>query len=328
LLSGKIIGTGSYLPDFVMKNSDFEKLVETNDEWIVTRTGISERHISTGMENWEMGLNAAQNALEKAGVKAEAIDFIIGVTVTPDYFYPTLSNIVEAKLGATNASCFDVAAGCTGFVVGMDIAWQYLRSGKAKKVLVVSSESMTKTLDFTDRSSCVLFGDGAGAMLFDSTESGGIINTYTMCEPDPEGLLACRALKPNNPFIKERATIFNDLSDTHLRMGGRDTYKFAVRVLPKAITKVLEGTGVTLDEVKYIIPHQANLRIIDHVTEYLGIAHDKMYVNIDKYANTSSATVPIALDEMVGKGLLTPHDKIIFAGFGAGLTYGAALVEW
>jgi 3-oxoacyl-[acyl-carrier-protein] synthase III len=329
LLTGKITGTGSYLPDFVMKNSDFEKIVETSDEWIVTRTGISERHIGTGMENWEMGLYAAQNALESAGEQASAIDHIIGVTVSPDYFYPALSNIIQWKLGASNASCFDVAAGCSGFVVGMDVACQYIRSGKAKKVLVVSAEALTKTVDFTDRSTCVLFGDGAGAVLLEATESGGIINTYTMSEPDPQGLLACRALKPNNPYVKpDSKTLFNDLSDKFLRMGGREVYKFAIRVLPAAIKKVLEGTGILLDEIKYIVPHQANLRIINYVTEHLGIKPDRMYVNIDKCANTSSASMPIALDEMVRKGLLKPHDKVIFAAFGAGLTYGAILLEW
>lgn len=330
LLTGRITGTGSYLPELTVKNSDFEKMVDTSDEWIVTRTGISERRIGTGMENWEMGFNAAKKALDAAKVKSDAIDHIIGITVTPDYYYPALSNIMQSKLGLTNASCFDIAAGCSGFVVGMDAAWQYLRSGKAKKVLLVSAEALTKTVDFTDRSTCVLFGDGAGAVLLEACESGGIINTYTMSEPDPEGLLACRALKPKNPFIKKDKIkpLFNDLSDTYLRMGGRDVYKFAIRALPAAIGKVLEGTGVTLDDVKYIVPHQANLRILDHVTSELGIEPCKMYVNIDKCANTSSASMPIALDEMARGGLLQPHDKVIFAGFGAGLTYGAVLIEW
>jgi len=330
LLSAKIIGTGSYLPEFVMKNSDFEKIVETNDEWIISRTGISERHFGIGMENWEMGFNAAQKALLSADVKPEEIDLIIGTTITPDYFYPGLSNIVQSKLGAVNAFCFDSAAACNGFSVGMDIAWQFIRSGRSKKVLIVSSEALSKTIDFTDRSTCVLFGDGAGAVLLDACDEGGILNSYNMSEADVEGTLACRALPPNNPFIKEneKKSIFSGLTGNNLRMGGRDTYKFATRAIPKAIEKVLEGTGISLAEIKYIIPHQANIRIIHYVADHLGIDHAKMYINIEKYGNTSSASIPIALDEMVDSGLLEPHDKVIFVGFGAGLNYGAVLLEW
>lgn len=330
LLSAKIIGTGSYLPEFIMKNSDFEKILDTNDEWIRTRTGISERHFGIGMENWEMGLQAAQKALLSSNTKPEDIDLIIGTTITPDYFYPGLSNIVQSKLGAVNAFCFDSAAACNGFAVGMDIAWQFIRSGRSKKVLIVSSEALSKTIDFTDRSTCVLFGDGAGAVLLDACEDGGILNSCNMSEADAEGTLACRALPPSNPFIKEneRRSIFSGLTGNNLRMGGRETYKFATRALPKAIGKVLEGTGISLDDVKYIVPHQANIRIIEHVADYLGIDRSKMYVNIEKYGNTSSASIPIALDEMVCAGLLNPHDKVIFTGFGAGLNYGAVLLEW
>lgn len=325
----KITGTGSYLPELVVKNSDFENLVDTNDEWIVSRTGISERRIGTGIENWEMGLSASQKALDSAGISPLELDHIIGLTITPDYFYPGLSNIIQSKLGATNATCFDIGAACNGFVVGLNTACQFFKSGASKKMLLVSSEALTKTLDFSDRSTCVLFGDGAGAVVLEASENSGVINSYTMSEPDPAGLLSCRALRPRNPFIKdETATLFNDLRDNYLRMGGRDTYKFAVRALPYSIKKVLEGTGISLDEIKYIVPHQANLRIIDHVSEHLGIAPGKMYVNIDKCANTSSASVPIALDEMARKGLLEPHDKLIFVGFGAGFNYGAVLVEW
>ena len=329
MITCRIAGTGSYLPERVVKNTDFEKLVDTNDEWIVSRTGISERRIGTGIENWQMGLSAANRALEAAGIKPEELDHIIGLTITPDYFYPGLSNIIQGKLGAINASCFDIPAGCSGFIVGMDTAWQFFKSGAAKKMLVVSAEAMTKTLDFTDRSTCVLFGDGAGAVVLEATETGGVLNTCTRSEPDPQGLLACRALRPRNPFIKEVVpTIFDDLGDDYLRMGGRDTYKFATRVLPASIKQVLDGTGITLEEIKYIVPHQANLRIIDHVSAHLGIPPEKMFTNIAKCSNTSSASVPIALDEMARGGLLQPHDKLIFAGFGAGFNYGAVLVEW
>lgn len=326
MLTARIIGTGSYVPDFVMTNNDFAKIVDTNDEWIVTRTGIRERHIGTGMENWEMGLNAARKALEASGTKPEEIGLIIGTTITPDYFYPGLSNIIQMKLNASNASCFDIAAACNGFVVGMETAWQFVKCGTAKKVLIVSAESLSKTIDFTDRSTCVLFGDGAGAVVLEASDECGIINSCTISEADPEGTLACAALAPNNPFIKEKKCLFPDKQ--YLSMNGRGTYKFATRALPAAIEKVLEGTGVTLDEISYIVPHQANVRIINHVAEHLGIDPAKMYVNIDKHGNTSSASMPIALDEMMQQNLIKPHDKIIFAGFGAGLNYGAVLAEW
>lgn len=330
MLSAKIVGTGSFVPEFIMKNIDFEKMVDTSDEWITTRTGISERRFGTGMENWEMGLSAAQKALESAGIGADEIDLIIGTTVTPDYYYPGLSNIVQWKLGAVNASCFDIGAACSGFVTALDTAWQFFLSGRKKKVLIVSSESLSKTIDFTDRSTCVLFGDGAGAVLLEACSEGGIINTYNISKPDEEGALACRALPPSNPFIKEedRNELFEDMPQNVLQMKGRGTYKFAVRALSSSIEKVMEGTGTTLSDIKYIVPHQANLRIIYHVADELGLEHDKMYVNINKYGNTSSASIPIALDEMARNNLLEPGDKIIFTGFGAGLNYGAALVQW
>ena len=329
MLTAKIIGTGSYVPDNIVKNSEFEKMVETSSEWIETRTGISQRRIGTGMENWEMGLIAARRALESAGSSVLDIGLIVGTTVTPDYFYPGLSNIIQNKLGAVNATCFDVGAACNGFVVGLDIVWQFIRSGSKKKVLMVSSEALTKTVDFTDRSTCVLFGDGAGAVLFEAAESGGIINTYTMSEPDEDGALRCRALIPKNPFVSEDAKVlFGDITDKFLRMNGPYTYKFATRVIPASILKVIEGTGLTLDDIKYIVPHQANLRIINTAAAHLGIEPGKMYVNIEKYGNTSSATMPIALDEMSRAGLLEHGDRIIFVGFGAGLNYGAALLEW
>lgn len=326
MLTARIIGTGSYVPDLVVTNNDFAKIVDTNDEWIVTRTGIRERHIGTGMENWEMGFNAASKALESSGTKPEEIDLIIGTTITPDYFYPGLSNIIQMKLDAVNASCFDIAAACNGFVVAMETAWQFIKCGTAKKVLIVSAEGLSKSIDFTDRSTCVLFGDGAGAAVLEANSECGVINTCTISEPDPECTLACAALPPSNPFIKEKKCLFPDTK--HLSMNGRGTYKFATRALPAAIKKVLDGTGVTLDEIKYIVPHQANVRIINYVADHLGIDSSKMYVNIDRHGNTSSASIPIALDEMIQQNLIKPHDKIIFAGFGAGLNYGAVLVEW
>lgn len=309
-----------------MTNDDFAKIVDTNDEWIVSRTGIRQRHLGTGMENWEMGLSAAKKALEASKTSPEEIGLIIGTTITPDYFYPGLSNIVQMKLGASNASCFDIAAACNGFIVALETAWQFIKCGTAKKVLIVSAESLSKTIDFTDRSTCVLFGDGAGAVVLEASDGQGIICSHTFSEPDPEGTLACAALPPKNPFLKEKTCIFP--GKEYLSMNGRGTYKFATRALPAAIEKVLEGSGVELEEIKYIVPHQANVRIIKHVADHLGISAEKMYVNIDKYGNTSSASIPIALDEMMQQNLIKPHDKIIFAGFGAGLNYGAVLLDW
>lgn len=326
--TARIIGTGSYLPEMVVKNTDFEKMMDTSDEWISTRTGIRERHFSQGMENWEMGLHAARRALEAAGTEPGELALIVGTTITPDYYYPGLSNLVQAKLGATNAFCFDVAAACNGFVTALDIVWQFLRSGRVGKALIVSSEQLSKTLDFSDRSTCVLFGDGAGAAVL-APDERGIRNVANFSEADLEGVLACPALPPKSPFLKEDAhTLFAELAPGRLHMGGRETYKFATRALPGAIRAVLEGTGVGLDELRYIVPHQANLRIIQTAAEHLGVSMDKMVVDIDKYGNTSSATMPIALDELARAGKLSPGDKIVFAGFGGGFNYGAALLEW
>lgn len=329
MLSAKIIGTGSYIPDFTVTNDDFRQFVETDDEWIVSRTGIHTRHFSTGISNWEMGVQAAQKAIEAAGIEPGDIDLIIGTTITPDYYYPGLSNIVQMKLGCLNAACFDLADACTGFAAAVDVVWQFLRNGTYKHAMIVSSEELSKTLDFTDRSTCVLFGDGAGAAVFEACEESGILSAFLRSEPDEKRTLASRALAPQNPFTHFTDTLYEGLGEgPHVLMKGRDVFKFAARVMPFAIDRVLEGAGLTLSDIKYVIPHQANLRIIQHVAAHYGIEEEKLLITINRYGNISSACMPVTLDEAVRDGRIQKGDKLLFVGFGAGLSYGAFLMEW
>lgn len=324
-----IAGAGMYVPQTVVTNDDMSKIVDTSDEWIKQRTGISERRFSKGEPNWYMGFQAAQKAIENAGVKAEDIDMIIGCTCTPDYYYPTLACIIQDKVGAKNAFCFDMNAACSGFIYALDIAHHYLESGK-KNILIVASEMMSKHIDFKDRSTCVLFGDGAGAVVVKS--SNGLYSSYLKSCGDMGSSIVCCALKPRGMFATEadnpEYNVFTEYDNSVMMMMGKDVYRFAVKAMPEALEGACKGAGLAVDDLDLIIPHQANLRIIETAVKRLGISEDKVYVNIQKYANPSSACIPICLAEIMKNKRLKRGQKIGLVGFGAGLTYGSCVIEF
>lgn len=330
----KITGTGSYLPEKVLTNMELSGMVDTSDEWIMSRTGIKERRISCGEATWQLALNASVTAMDRAGITAQDIDMIVCATITPDYFFPSMGCILQHKLGAKKAIAFDVSAACSGFVYAMDIAKSYMECGKAETVLVVSSECLSKIVDYGDRKTCVLFGDGSGAAVLQKTDDrdvSGIRDTLLISDGDGAEALLCRAVKKTTVFSKMKSIVKlgNKTPDKFtLSMDGQDVFKFAVSTVPKVIHEILEKNNLTTDDVKYIVPHQANVRIIQSTVKKLAISEDKMVVNLDKYGNTSSASVPICLDELGASGKLNKGDLIILIAFGAGFTAGGALINW
>lgn len=323
-----IAGAGMYIPERVVTNDDMAKIVDTSDEWILQRTGIRERRFSSGEPNYYMGAAAARKALINAGVRAEDIDMIIGCTCTPDYNFPTLACIIQDELGAENAFCWDINAACSGFIYAMDAARLYLAAGK-KNILIVASEAMSKCLDFTDRSTCVLFGDGAGAVVL--RPSKGLYGSYLHSIGRLGNNIVSRAMKPAGRFATDKDNPkyakFEENEGHYMRMMGRDVYRFAIKAMPKALLGACENAGIDISELDLIIPHQANLRIIETAVKRLGVGMDKVFVNIDRYANTSSACIPMALAELQRDGKLERGKKIGLVGFGAGLTYGAIVLE-
>lgn len=318
-----IIGTGSYYPDSIVTNDDLSKYVETSDSWISERTGIKERRISSGEDTSELAIKAGQRAIEKAGISPEDIGLIIVATITPDSFMPSVACLVQANLGAKNATAFDITAACTGFVYSIQIADRFLKaSDDIKYALVIGSEVLSKVVDWEDRNTCVIFADGAGAAILGRDENHGIISSYSGSEGDVKGSLTLYANPVNNILSKQ------DDKGKIIGMNGKDIFRFATQIIPKSINKVLESANINIDEIDYIVPHQANYRIIESVANKMGIEKEKFYMNLDKCGNTSSASIPIALDEMNKKGLLKKGHKIILCGFGGGLTWGSLLINW
>lgn len=327
-----IAGTGSYLPEKIITNEDFTKLVDTSDEWIRTRTGMQQRHVSSGEPTWYMAAKAAENALENAGISAVEIDLIVLSTVTSDYISPSLSCIVQQRIGAVNSFCMDINCACSGFVNGLDVVYRYLQGGEVKNALLISAERLSKITDYTDRSTCVLFGDGAGAAVVRS--SAGSYSSYLGADGTGQGALFAENLTPKTPFEEEeviqryRLPQQENSRGCYLYQDGRSVYRFATNIMPKAVKGACEKAGVSLEELDWIIPHQANIRIIETAAAKLKFPLEKVYVNIEKYGNTSSATIALCLDEMNRNGLLKRGQKIAVVGFGAGLTYAAAVFEW
>ncbi|KEI02761.1 beta-ketoacyl-ACP synthase III [Clostridium botulinum] len=319
----KIISTGKYIPNNIVTNDDISKFVDTNDKWISERTGIKERRISTGENTSDMAIKAAIAALEKFSIKASDLDLIIVATCTPDSFVPSTACIVQDKLGASKATCFDVSAACTGFIYALGVASQFIKTGQVKNALVIGAETLSKMLNWEDRTTCILFADGAGAAIVERSEEVGLISQYTGSDGTGGKALKCDALPVRNPYCK----VDDNFKDT-LSMEGREVFKFAVNAMIESVNKVLENTEYNLQDIDYIVPHQANIRIIEFVSKKLKIPQDKFYVNLDKYGNTSGASIPIALDEMNKKGMFKKGDKIILVGFGGGLTFGAHLIQW
>ncbi|WMJ80124.1 beta-ketoacyl-ACP synthase III [Clostridium sp. MB40-C1] len=319
----KIIGTGSYAPSNIVTNDDISKFVDTNNSWIVERTGIKERRISKDENTSVLATKAAKVALKSSKIAPEEIDLIIVATGSPDYFIPSTACIVQKELEAFNATCLDISAACTGFIYGINIASQFIRTGQSKTALVIGAEVLSKIIDWEDRGTCILFGDGAGAAVLKRSNEKGIISIYTGADGRGGEFLECPAVPLNNLFTETKVENKNIVT-----MNGREIFKFAVKIIKECVDKVLEDSGYSLEDIKYIVPHQANTRIIEAAAKRLKTDEDKFYLNLDRYGNTSGATIAIALDEMVQKGLLNKGDKIILVGFGGGLTFGAELIEW
>jgi len=319
-----ILGTGSYVPEKIMTNDDLSKIVDTSDEWITTRTGIRERRIAADNEaSSDLAWKAAEKAIEDAKIDRNEIGLVLVATMTADYQGASTASIVQDKLGI-KAAAFDLSAVCTGFVYAFTTAYSFIKSGIYKKVLVIGAEKMSSVIDWTDRNSCVLFGDGAGAVVLGETETGGFISSHLVAD----GSGACELLVPAGGSRTPASHETLDNRDVYLKMNGREIFKFAVKVFPETVENVLEQANITADDVDLFVPHQANIRIIESISKRFKQPMEKFYVNLHKYGNTSGASVPLALDEANREGRLKKGDKVVIVGFGGGLTYGSILFEW
>ena len=323
-----IKGTGKYVPERIVTNDDLSKIVDTSDEWIFGRSGIKRRRIAAdGETTADMALKASKAAIESAGLTPHDIDLVIVTTVNPDMLFPSTACILQAKLGIrNNIPCFDLEAACSGFVYGMEVATSMMASGRYKNALVVSSEKMSSMLDWKDRSTCVLFGDGSGAVVLAASgeENAGILGNVLGADGSDTAMLCMpaggSAMPPSERTVREGLH--------YLKMDGREVFKHAVRIMQEKALEVLDLCGVSAEDVALLIPHQANTRIIETVAKRLKIPSEKVYVNIENYGNTSSASIPIALDEVVRGGKVRKGDLVLLVAFGAGLTWGATLVRF
>jgi len=325
-LRSRITGTGSYAPERVLTNFDLEKMVDTSDEWITERTGIKERRIAKDTEAAsDLGLEASKMAIEMAGIKPRDIDMIIVATVTGDMPLPSTASILQDKLGAKNAAAFDLNAACSGFIYGLAVADSLIKTGSFKKVLLVGTEVLSKFTDWEDRATCVLFGDGAGAVILEPTdEDRGVMSFHLHSDGNLWELLYLPAGGSRNPASEET---IKDKSH-YIKMKGNETFKVAVRTLESLVVDTLKANRIKPSELNMLIPHQANLRIIQATANRLNLPMDKVLVNIDRYGNTSSASIPIALDEAVRGGKIRDGDYVLLEAFGGGLTWASALIKW
>jgi 3-oxoacyl-[acyl-carrier-protein] synthase-3 len=321
-----ILGTGHHVPEKILTNADLEKMVDTTDEWITQRTGIKERHLSDKeTPTSKLAIEAGRKALEAAGVEAEELDFILIGTVTPDMIFPSTACLVQAALGAKKAPAFDLSAGCTGFIYGLELARSLITADPGRKVLVIGAEELTKITDWSDRGTCVLFGDGAGAAVLGTVDDErGILSTYL----GADGNLGDLLYMPGGGSLNPASHSTVDEKMHCIKMAGNKVFPYAVRNMVDAATKTLEKAGVAKEQLGLLIPHQANNRIIEAIGERMAAGEDKIYVNIQKYGNTSAASIPIALDEAVRNGRIKKGDLVMLVAFGAGFTWGAVLIRW
>ena len=323
----EITGTGRFLPDDVVTNDDLAERLDTSDEWIRTRTGIQERRIAPDdMGASYMGAAAARKAMEQAGVEPGEVDVIILATATPDRWLPSTACDTQALLGCSNAVAFDVIAACTGFIYAMTVAECYVAAGRAEVALVIATEKMSSIVDWEDRSTSVLFGDGAGAVVLRPTNGSGrgILSSHLGSNGDLADLLYRPGGGAAVPFSQQ---VLDEKSHL-IRMEGREVFKHAVRSMADSCNVALQNAGLTVDDVQLLIPHQANIRIIEATAKYAGLPMEKVFVNVNRYGNMSSATVPVALDEADEKGLITPGSNVLTVAFGSGLTWGAMALRW
>lgn len=326
-----IIGTGSYSPKLTVTNDDMSKIVETNDEWISSRTGIKQRLLADGEAAWYMGAEAAKKAIAAAGISPEEIGLIVDSTVTGDFYTPSCACVIQNELGAVNAAAFDINAACSGFVYGLDTAKRFMQTDDSLKyALVVSNEVLSRFVDYTDRSTCVLFGDGAGAAVIERAEADKLYSSYLSSDGGGAKFLYAKHDFPRHPFSTRDTDYGADFpsENRYLYQDGKEVYKFATKALPAASTKAAEKIGFDLNDIDWFIPHQANIRIIETAAKNLGVSMDKFIVSLASHGNTSSASMPVAFDEAVRDGRIKHGQKICFVGFGAGLTMGAIIMEY
>ena len=321
---GRIAGWGKCVPEKVLTNFDLEKMVDTSDEWIVTRTGIRERRIAgEGETTCSMSVTAAQRALERAGLQASELDLILVATSSPDYLLPPVSSMIQDRLGA-HCGAFSLVAGCTGFLYGLATAQQFIATSAYRNILVIGAETISPAIDWTDRNTCVLFGDGAGAVVLQASDTPTGVLSFVL---GSDGSGAEHLMMPGGGMVNPPSQKVVDERTHYIRMNGREVFKFATRVLGRAAAEAVEKSGLSLDDIDLIIPHQANLRIIEVAARQLSMSMDKMFVNIDRYGNTSAASIPIALVEALEQGRIGENSTILLVGFGAGLTWAAAVVK-
>ncbi|MBB6735530.1 ketoacyl-ACP synthase III [Cohnella sp. CBP 2801] len=321
-----VLGSGKYSPERRLTNQELETMVETNDEWIVTRTGIRERRIATPEQaTSDLAYEAAVRALAAAGITADQLDLIIVSTVTPDMFFPSTACIVQEKLGAKNAAAFDLSAACTGFIYGLANASGLIATGMYRYALVIGAETLSRITDYTDRNTCILFGDGAGAVVLGQVPEGRGFRSFKLgADGGGSELLALRAggsrLPASETTVAEKQHF--------LYMNGRDVFKFAVRIMGSAAEEALELAGMGKEDIDLLIPHQANIRIIQSALERLELPEEKCMINVDRYGNMSAASIPVALAEAVEEGRVKEGDRLLMVGFGGGLTWGASMLVW
>lgn len=318
----QIEGTGHSVPKVQVSNEDLTKYVDTTDEWISSRTGIRNRYISTGETATSLAIAAGKQALEESNTRPEEIDLIIVATISPEYFMPSTACLVQGEIKAINATCFDLSAACSGFLYALKVASQGIRCGDYKKALVIGSEILSKTLDWEDRDTCVLFGDGAGAVVLSQSDSPGIVNTYTGSDGTGAELLSLQAM-PSKNMLHEK-----ELINPYMGMKGREVYSFAIKIVPKSINAVLDGTRYSVDDISWFVLHQANERIIDSVAKKMKVPKERFYKNMGTYGNTSAASIPIALSELAKSKKISKGELVVLVGFGGGLTWGSTLIKW
>jgi 3-oxoacyl-[acyl-carrier-protein] synthase-3 len=327
MYGSRIVGTGSSVPDRVLSNADLERIVSTSDEWIVTRTGISERRIAAdGEATSDLAERAGRRALEAAGVDPMDVDLILVSTVTPDMFFPSTGCLLQGRLGALHAAAFDLSAACSGFIYGLSVADAYLRAGLMRNILVIGAETLSKLVDWKDRNTCVLFADGAGAALVQRTTGDArVLSTHLYADGSKGGQLIVPGGGSRHPISQK--VVDDNLAKIKMS-NGNEVFKTAVRAMEEAAVAALKANGVEISDIDLFVPHQANGRIINATAQRLGLPRERIVVNIGRFGNTSAASIPIALDEAVRAGRLKPGDLLLLVAFGGGLTWGSALIRW
>mgnify|MGYP000550925725 FL=1 len=325
-INAVITGIGGYVPDYVLNNEELSRMVDTSDEWIMTRVGIKERHILTeeGLGTSYMARKAAKQLIKKTGVDPDTIDALIVTTTTPDYKFPSTASIVLGKLGLKNAFAFDLEAACCGFLYTLDMAASMIQSGRYKKIIVIGADKMSSLVDYQDRATCVLFGDGAGAVLVEATEEEGVGVQNSYLRTDGKGLPFLHMKAGGSVCPASHFTVDHRLH--YLYQEGRTVFRYAVTDMSNDVATIMERNGLSADDVKWVVPHEANLRIIEAVTKRVGIPMEKVMVNIQRYGNTSAATIPLALWDYEKE--LKKGDNIVFTAFGAGFVHGASFYKW